>query len=165
MAEELAQTCSAGYDRVTKSRLVGFLLAVVFLFSLCACAGEKAAIQADENTFFVRFCLDCEAEVFSIHFEYYLDGKPAGGGVVGNADGSALKHGEVLTKEFIPADFPEDGDLSKFQIEIFALDGQGQAYPCNGLLSFAAAYGTVYDISIGGGYDTGFTAVLCPGAG
>lgn len=145
-------------ESMKKSRLVTFLLAVVLIFSLYACAGEKSTIQADENTFLVHFCLDCEAEIFSIHFEYYLDGKPAGGGLVGNADGSALKYGEMLTKEFISADFPEDGDLSKFQIEIFALDGQGKEHPCNEILSFAVAYGNEYDITIGGGYDTGFTA-------
>lgn len=141
-----------------KNRLVGLLLIAVLLLNLCACAGEKAAIQADENTFLVRFSLNGEAEVYALHFEYYLDGKPAGGGLVGNADGSALKAEEVLTKDFIPADFPEGGDLSKFQLEIFIVDGQGQEHPCKEMLSFAAAYGNVYDISIEGGYDTGFKA-------
>lgn len=158
--------CSAGFrnkkarkeQSVMKKRLAGFLLVVVLLLSLCACTAEKAVIQADDNTFLVRFCMECEVDVFSIHFEYYLDGQPAGGGLAGNVDGAVLKYGEVLTKEFIPADFPEGGDLSGFQIEIFALDGQGQEYICNGLLSFSAAYGNVYDISIRGGYNTGFTA-------
>lgn len=139
-----------------KNRLVGLLLTAVLLLNLCACAGENAVIQADENTFLVRFCLDGDAEIFGLHFEYYLDGKPAGGGLVGNIDGSALTDGEVLTKDFIPADFPEDGDLSQFQLEIFIVDGQGQEHPCKEILSFAVAYGNVYDISIAGGYDTGF---------
>lgn len=141
-----------------KNRIVGLLLTAVLLLNLCACAGEKAVIQADESTFLVRFCLDGEAEIFGLHFEYYLDGNPAGGGLVGNADGSVLKAGEALTKDFIPADFPEGGDLSKFQLEIFIVDGQGQEYPCKEILSFAAVYGNVYDISIEGGYDTGFKA-------
>lgn len=141
-----------------KNRLIGLLLTAVLLLNLCACAGEKSAIEADENTFLVRFSLNGEAEVFGLHFEYYLDGKPAGGGLVGNADGSALKAEEVLTKDFIPADFPEGGDLTKFQLEIFIVDGQGQEHPCKEILSFGAAYGNVYDISIAGGYDTGFKA-------
>lgn len=141
-----------------KHRVTAALLILLSLLGLCACNDVGTQIEANESTFLVNFHVDCNEAVYGIHFEYYLDGKPAGGGLVGNADGSALKNGEVLTKEFIPADFPESGDLSRFQIEIFALDGQGQEYPCNGILSFAAAYGNVYDISIGGGYDTGFTA-------
>lgn len=139
-----------------KSKLVGILLVAVLLMSLCGCSTGDASIQANADTFLVRFQVDCEDEVFGIHFEYYLDGDPAGGGLTGNANGSALKTGEALTKDFIPADFPEGADLSQFQLEIFVVDEQGQEYPCAEVLSFAATYGHVYDITISGGYKAGF---------
>lgn len=141
-----------------KSKFVGILLAAVLLMSLCGCSAGDASIEANADTFLVRFQVDCEDEVFGIHFEYYLDGDPAGGGLTGNANGSALKTGEVLTKDFIPADFPEEADLSQFQLEIFLVDEQGQEHPCTEALRFGAAYGHAYDIIITGSYKAGFSA-------
>lgn len=138
-----------------KYRSIAAFFILPLLLALCACNGGGTAIEANESTFLVNFHVDCNEDVYAIHFEYYLDGTPVGGGKTGNADGSRITAGDVFTKDFIPKDFPEGADLSQFQLEIFVIDKNGDEYPSDSILSFETEYGKVYDISIAGSCKNG----------
>lgn len=141
-----------------KHKVIEVVFILLLLFGLWACKDSDTPIEANESTFLVNFHVDCNEDVYAIHFEYYLDGTPAGGGLVGNADGSRIPAGDVFTKDFIPKDFPEDADLSQFQLEICIVDKSGDEYPCDSILSFAVAYEKTYDIWITGSCEDGFLA-------
>lgn len=141
-----------------KHKVTASFFILLLIFGLCACVDIGNPIEANDNAFLVGFHVDCNEDVYGIHFEYYLDGVPAGGGLTGNASGSKITTGDVLAKDFIPDDFPENADLSRFQLEIFVVDENGEEYPCNSVLNMAVAYGNTYDLSITGSYKDGFSA-------
>lgn len=141
-----------------KHKAIVALLILLSLLGLCACNDVGTPIEANESTFLVNFHVDCNEDVYGIHFEYYLDGTPAGGGLVGNADCSQIAKDDVLVKDFISKDFPENAELSQFQLEIFIVDKNGDEYPCDSILNIAVAYGKTYDISITGSCEDGFSA-------
>lgn len=146
-------------------RIFGILIAVLLTLNLCACSNDVHEIQADENTFLVSFHVNCAAKLSALHFEYSLDGKPVGGGMVGNANGSAMAAEDVFVKDFIPEDFPANADLSQFQLEIYVIDSDENEYPCGEILNIAAEYGTIYDLSIIGNCEDGFSVILCEETG
>lgn len=137
-------------------RVFAFVM-LAFLFSGCS---SGAKIEANESTFLIGLRNHCDCEIYKVHHEYYIGDKPIGGGYACNADGSAIRSGDVLVKDFISADFPEGADLSEFHIEVFVVDGAGKEYPCGEVLSLDAAYGNVYEIIITGNYESGFCASL-----
>lgn len=141
-----------------KHRISVIFLTMLLLFALCACNNVGTPIEANESAFLVNFHVDCNEDVYGIHFEYYLDGVPAGGGLTGNANGSKITTGDVFVKDFIPDDFPENADLSQFQLEILVVDKNGEEYPCSSVLNMAVAYGNTYNLSITGSYKDGFSA-------
>ena len=135
-------------------RVFAFVM-LAFLFSGCS---HGVKIEADETTFLIGLRNSCDCEIYKVHHEYYIGDEPVGGGYVCNADGSAIRSGDVMLKDFIPADFPEGANLAEFCIEVFVVDGAGKEYPCGEVLSQDAAYGNVYEIIITGNYEGGFAA-------
>lgn len=141
-----------------KRKIIAAIFILLSLLGLCACNNDGTQIEANENTFLIDFHIDCDEDVYGIHFEYYLDGVPVGGGLTGNANGSKITARDVLAKDFIPDDFPESADLSRFQLEILVVDKNGEEYPCDSILNIVVAYGSTYDLSITGSYEDGFSA-------
>ena len=135
-------------------RLLSFPILVLLLYG-CS-SGIK--IEANESTFLIGLRNHCDCEIYKVHHEYYIGEKPAGGGYACNADGSAIPSGNVMLKDFIPADFPEGANLAEFRIEVFVVDGAGKEYPCGKPLILNAAYGNEYEIIITGNYESGFAA-------
>ena len=135
-------------------RIFTIVLCILFL---SGCSGG-VKIEADESTFLIGLRNNCDCEIYKVHHEYYIGDKPIGGGYACNADGSAIRSGDVLVKDFISADFPEGADLSEFHIEVFMVDGAGKEYPCGEPLSLNAAYGNEYEIIITGNYEGGFSS-------
>lgn len=130
---------------------------VLTVLLLSGCAGG-VKIEANETTFLIGFRNNCDCGIYEVHHEYYIGEAPVGGGYICNADGSAISCGDVLVKDFIPADFPEGADLSEFRIEVFVTDGAGTKHPCGEALSLNAAYGNEYEITITGNEKSGFRA-------
>ena len=135
-------------------RILALVLAVLIL---SGCSGG-AKIEVNESTFLIEVRNNCDCEIYKVHHEYYIGDEPIGGGYSCNADGSAIRAGDVLVKDFIYADFPEGANLAEFRIEVFVVDGAGKEYPCGEVLSLNAAYGNDYEIIITGNYESGFTA-------
>ena len=135
-------------------RILAIVLAVLLL---SGCSGG-VKIEANESTFLIGLRNECDCEIYKVHHEYYIGEKPIGGGYACNADGSAIRSGDVLVKDFISADFPEGADLSEFYIEVFVVDGAGKEYPCGEALCLDAAYGNEYEITITGNYEGGFSS-------
>ena len=127
------------------------------LLSLCGCSsGTK--IEADENTFLIGFRNHCDCEIYKVHHEYYIGDKPTGGGYACNADGSAIRYGDVILKDFISADFPEGANLTELYVDVFVVDRAGKEYLCGEPLCLNPAYGNAYEIIITGNYESGFCA-------
>jgi len=135
-------------------RILAIVLAVLLL---SGCSGG-VKIEANESTFLIGLRNECDCEIYKVHHEYYIGDKPVGGGYACNADGSAIRSGDVMLKDFIPADFPEGANLAEFRIEVFVVDGAGKEYPCGEALCLDAAYGNEYEITITGNYESGFCA-------
>jgi len=138
-----------------KMKRIGTILLCFLLLTGCA-GGVK--IEANETTFLVGIRNNCDCEIYKVHHEYYIGDKPAGGGYICNADGSALAFDDVLIKDFIPSDFPEGANLAEFRIEVFVTDGMGEKHPCGEALSLNAAYGHEYEVTITGNENSGFYA-------
>ena len=135
-------------------RIFAFAM-LAFLLSGCS-GGVK--IEANESTFLIGLRNHCDCEIYKVHHEYYIGDEPAGGGYACNADGSAIRYGDVVLKDFIPADFPEGVNLDEFRIEVFVVNSAGKEYFCGEPLSLRAAYGNEYEITITGNYESGFRA-------
>ena len=135
-------------------RILAIVLAVLLL---SGCSGG-VKIEANESTFLIGLRNNCDCEIYKVHHEYYIGDKAIGGGYACNADGSAIEYGNVMLKDFIPADFPEGANLAEFRIEVFVVDGTGKEYPCGEALCLDAAYGNEYEITITGNYESGFCA-------
>lgn len=140
-----------------KHKAITALLILLSLLGLCACSNAGTQIKANKSTFIVNYHVDCNEDVYGIHFEYYLDGTPVGGGVVGNADGAQIAKDDVLVKDFISDDFPESAELTQFQLELFIVDNNGKEYPCDSILNITAEYGKTYDVAITGSCKAGFS--------
>lgn len=132
------------------------IAAALLVLLLCGCAGEK--IEANENCFLIRFRNNCGCEIYGVHLEYYLADKPIGGGFAGYANGEAIRYDDILTRDFIPADFPSDPDLTALRIEVYIVDGQQQEYLCPEIPELDAAWGNTYEIILTGNYESGFHA-------
>ena len=135
-------------------RILAIVLAVLLL---SGCSGG-VKIEANKSTFLIGLRNECDCEIYKVHHEYYIGDTPTGGGYACNADGSAIEYGDVMLKDFIPADFPEGVNLAEFRIEVFVVDGAGKEYPCGEALCLDAAYGNEYEITITGNYERGFCA-------
>lgn len=134
------------------------ILAIVLCVLLLTGCSRGVKIEANESTFLIGLRNQCDCEIYKIHHEYYIGDKPAGGGYICNADGSAISFDDVLVKDFIPADFPEEANLAEFRIEVFVTDGTGAKFSCGEALSLNAAYGNEYEITITGNEKSGFCA-------
>jgi len=140
-------------------KIICGLLCICVLCGSCACGKtENSKIQADESTFLLNVTVDCEADVYTIHYEYYLGNTAIGGGTIRNADHSPIKQGDTLTKEFIPDDFPKGADFENFRLELYVVDEHNDEYLCNKVIEFKAEYGKTYPILITGSYKNGFSA-------
>lgn len=138
-----------------KKTLCILLLSVLLL---TGCSNSAST----ENEFYVNFTNNTADELYFIHMEYAIDGIPCGGGGTGNADGSMVSIGEKFSCGFIPRDFPENADLSKFQIQLFLLDANETEYPVENIIEIHASYGNTYEISLTGNTTEGYTAHLIP---
>ena len=130
---------------------------VLCILLLTGCS-HGVKIKADESTFLIGLRNNCDCEIYKLHHEYYIGDNPIGGGCACYADGSAIRTGDVLVKDFISADFPEGANLAEYRIEVFVVDGAGNEYSCGEALHLDAAYGNTNEIIITGNYESGFTA-------
>lgn len=75
-----------------------------------------------------------------------------------NANESEVSDVFALKMIFTEKDFPEDYDLSKFEIEISVLDKEMKESEPTDVISWAAEYGKSYNIRVGGSFEDGFEA-------
>ena len=141
----------------TLTEMKRILTTVLLLLLLSGCS-SGVKIEANEHSFLIGFRNNCDCEIYKVHHEYYIGDEPIGGGYACNADGSAIRSGDVMLKDFIPADFPEGANLAEFRTEVFVVDGVGKEYPCGESLNLDAAYGKEFEFTLTGNYDSGFGA-------
>lgn len=128
--------------------------------SLCARKQKYPKIEANENAFLLNITVDCQANVYTLHYEYYLGDTAVGGGIVRNFDHSALKPKDILIKDFTTEDFPEGAAIDEFRIEFFMVDENKNEFMCSDIIEFGAEYGKTYSILIIGSYEGGFFAKM-----
>lgn len=131
-------------------------MAVVLL--LCLASGCAAGPEAEAPTerFFVTVENGTSERIMGLHMEYMLFGEATGGGIVENANGSALDLKQRLSWEFLPRDFPDNSDLSGFSIAYFVVLPDGEEVACGEPLAFPAAYGEEYCYVLSGNMSDGF---------
>lgn len=123
---------------------------ILILGLITSCHYGNSEISASDNNFIVAVKNNCDMEIYGIHYEYYIAQKPIGGGSVEIANGSPYKKGELMSCEFLVEWFPENADLSLFEIEIFVLLGNDREQFVGEVVSINAEYGNVYHLSLTG---------------
>ncbi len=103
---------------------------------------------------------DCKSDIYGYRLEYYLDGKPIGGQGVSHADESKLSKKQNMKVVFDENDFPDESDISAFQIEIYVLDSNLNESGPTDIVEISAEYGKKYEISVSGSFEDGFKAEL-----
>ena len=84
----------------TRRKVLPFIVAALILAVGAACGTNDASGGLREDNFIIAIKHNADATVYGMHIEYYIAGKPIGGGVTGYANGSPFKKGEYLTKDF-----------------------------------------------------------------
>ena len=134
------------------------VLVLLFLSALGACKKEPAQPNIREDAFTVAVKNNCTSDIYGLHFEYYLGAAPTGGGGVRYAkENTPIAQGDILTREFLPKDFPEGADLTGFSIEIFVILKDESEIPAGMAISIPAVYGETYSYTLTGSADEGFT--------
>ncbi len=115
---------------------------------------------ADVKSFVLTLSNDCKSDIYGYRIEYYLDGKPIGGQVAINADESKLSKKQNMEAVFGENFFPDEADISAFQIEIYVLDENMNESEPTDIVAISAEYGKKYEISVNGSFEDGFKAEL-----
>lgn len=123
-------------------KLIYIILILLCLSALTACTNDKNT----KDTFSISIKNKSDKEIYGLHYEYFIDGNPIGGGNVENADDSILDKNEVLTNEFYPEDFPENTDLSKFSIKYYLILKDKREIPCNNIIKLNVKYNKTYKL-------------------
>ena len=144
-----------------KIKKFSVLALILFTLALTGCTFNitNNFSPPEEKHFTLKLFNDCKSDIYGYRVEYFLDGNPIGGMVGCNADESKLSGKDALQMLFYEKHFPEDSDLSAFQIEISVLDKEMNESEPADVISWAAEYGKSYDIRIGGSFEDGFSAV------
>ncbi|MDD3242212.1 MAG: hypothetical protein PHD32_00645 [Eubacteriales bacterium] len=129
------------------------LAALLVLLPGCVAVGAAQT----PKLFWLRVCNGCGEKISGIRFIYALNGKPVGDGYIVMADGSAVPQGEVLSREFIPEDFPGNADLSGFSIAYRVIMPSGEEVPVGDRVAFCAGYGRAYSLALRGTREQGFS--------
>lgn len=124
------------------------LLAAVLLLTLLLTGCGGKTMQADENTFLLRFRADVPGEVYAVTVDCIVAGEEVGSCTVINADESPLNPKEWLVREYVPGDFPENADLSTLELRFSLTDGSGEILTCSEPVRIPAEYGETYDVVI-----------------
>ena len=139
-------------NKLCKPICAMLLPVMLMLLASCGQTGSK-----DGTAFYVDIINQASDGIYSVHYEYYLDGRACGGGACENADGTALRNGDVLSKEFIPADFPEGMSLEGFYMSVAVRLEDGTVAECQGGIDFSPEYGRRYAYVLSGSASAGFT--------
>ena len=130
---------------------------MLILISLAAMASCGKTGGESGTAFYVDIINQADCDIYAVCYEYYLDGRACGGGACENADGTALRNGDVLSKEFIPADFPEGMSLEGFYMSVAVRLEDGTVAECQGGIDFSPEYGRRYAYVLSGSASAGFT--------
>lgn len=112
--------------------------------------------KADDEAFLLSLRIGTDDPVTTVHFEYALAGTPTGGGTVENADGELLCPGDIVSRDFIPRDFPRNADLSTFCFTVLVGQPDGSEIEVNSPIKIDADYGSQYDYVLTGSAVEGY---------
>ncbi len=141
-----------------------FAAAALILYTLIQTACTFRIVNnfdvKDTEYFVLMLSNNCKSDIYGYRIEYYLDGKPTGGQSVTHADESKLSKNQDMKVTFYENNFPDEADISAFQIEISVMDKDfNESEPTN-IVEISAEYGKKYEISVSGSFKDGFTAEL-----
>ncbi len=147
-----------------KTAILALVMALALL-TLAACTNSPASNDdltnsVEDNAFEIAITNNCDTEIYGIHQEYYVAQEPIGGGDVTIAEGVPLKAGETIPFTFTSQDFPNDTDISLFEIEIFVILKDKKEQAAQQTVAIDAQFGNVYDISLTGNETDGFSIAL-----
>lgn len=117
---------------------------------------KETNVAKTPKAFYIQITNNSDSEIYALHTEYYLNGAPIGGGLTGYADGSNIRKGDIMTREYEERDFPKRADLFGFQIEYYVIDKDGNEFPAGKTLNFPVSYGETYTLVLTGNYESGF---------
>ena len=124
----------------------------IFLFCLLIClmagCGDRAVPTGEQFAVYIRN--DTGADAYAIQLDYTLGGDILGSVAGCYADNSPIKPGASMDFRFLPEDFPVNADLSQFSVQLQTLDRNGNPSSAEFSVSFPAAYGEIYEISLSG---------------
>lgn len=112
----------------------------------------------DTKFFVLTLTNNCKNDIYGYRIDYYLDGKPIGGQSVTNADESKLSSDKDINVTFYENNFPDEADLSTFQVEIYVLDEDLKESEPTNIVEISAKYGKKYEVYVNGNFEDGFTA-------
>lgn len=130
-------------------KTISILFICLFITALSACSSNEI------EKFTIAITNHAGEEIHGMAYEYYLDGKPVGGGDMTPYDAKTVISEDTLYTNFVLKGFPEESDLSKFSVE-YAVIVNGQKIPCKTPLKFEAQYGKEYRYSLTGNSTDGF---------
>ena len=117
---------------------------IITLLSACS----NSIPRVNDNEIYLDIALNATSVIYGVHYEYYLDENPIGGGGTSNANGSAFTKGEQLSVQFLEDHFPSNVDLSGLSIEFYIVNEDGTQTPVKNKISIEADYGNRYSIEI-----------------
>ena len=139
-----------------KTKLCKLICAMLILISLAAMASCGKTGGESGTAFYVDIINQADCDIYAVCYEYYLDGRACGGGACENADGTALRTGDMISKEFIPADIPEGMSLEGFHMSVAVRLEDGTEVECKGGIAISPEYGRHYEYVLSGSVSAGF---------
>ena len=146
--------------RAAKIITVLTLILYTLAFTGCTFKIVNNFVVKDTKFFIITLSNDWKSDIYGYRLEYYLDGKPIGGQGVSHADESELSKKQNMKVVFDENDFPDESDISAFQIEIYVLDSNLNESDPTDIVEISAEYGKKYEISVSGSFEDGFKAEL-----
>lgn len=152
----------SSFNFITKSTSL-IISAILFTFAAASCSNINGSTDdgytISSDAFYIRLINNSDEEIYTLHSEYYLDGKPIGDYATGQNIGEKViptAKGDFFESDFTAWNFPENSDLSKFSIEFFVVyQDETEARACEPI-SLDVAYGNRYYLSLTGNSSYGF---------
>lgn len=141
-------------------KFTAFFAALVLMLTFSSCTFNITNnFNLDKTkSFTLEISNQCNCTIYGYHYEYFLNGKPIGGGTITNADESFLGKKEKLNASFTEHNFPADADLNDFQIEFYILDEDFSVSEASNMLNLPVEYGKKYKVSVSGSFEDGIKA-------
>lgn len=131
-----------------KKRAISIVM--LLLLTIVGITGCQTRDNSQSRKFNVIIYQNSEKEIYGIHYEYYIANKPIGGCEKLPYSDNSILVGEKITLTFDDVMLQGAENISKFKVEVFIIDENGQEHKTETDIKLNAEWGKDYEFNLKG---------------